>query len=141
MANAQAAFKWNSIVEPGITFTFSDAQTAEPVAYFTTETNSAYLITAKVVAAATDNWDEVNTYIFAGTFENDGGTLTQTSTTTDIHTKEGHAGWACTFAVSSPDVQVVFTTDDTTPVTGRVVLEVIAVRSKSPHFYGTSTNA
>lgn len=141
MANAQDPFPWTSVNNQGVTFTFSDAQPAEPVVKFTTRTDMGYLITAKVVAVATDNYDEVNSYIFAGTFENDGGTLTQTSTTTSIHSKEGHAGWACDFAVSGTDVQVVFTTDDTTPVTGRVVLEVLEVGSKAKHFYGDATNA
>lgn len=141
MANAQIPFPWTSVRSDGVTATFSDAQTAEPIVKFTTRTDMGYLVTAKVVAVATDNYDEVNSYVFAGTFENDGGTLTQTSTTTSIHSKEGHAGWAADFAVSSPDIQVVFTTDDTTPVTVRTVLEVIEVGSKAKHFYGDSTNA
>lgn len=141
MADTKDPIKWSTGESNGVTYTFTTAQTAEPICYFTTRTDMGYLVIAEVVAVATDNYDEVNSYIFAGTFKNDGGTLTQVSTTTDIHGKEGHAGWDADFAVSSPDVRVVFTTDDTTPVTIRTRLSILEVGSKAPHFFGPAANA
>ena len=103
MADNNVTPKWNSTERNGVTYSFVTAETAEPVCALTTETDMFYLVTAEVVAGANDNYDETNSYIFAGSFKNDGGTLTQTGTTTPLHSAEDHAGWAAGGAMELED--------------------------------------
>lgn len=131
---------WNTKLANGTTMRFVDAQTAIPVVNLATKTDNAYLVTAEVIAVADDNYDEVNAYVLFGAFKNDGGTLAQSGSTNIDTSIEGHGGWAATFATSGTNIQVVFTTDDTTPVTVRARLSVLMVGKDAPHAWGNSDN-
>lgn len=62
---------------------------------FETESNTAYTVTATVTAKETVDSDEVAGYKLAGTFRNDGGTLTLVGSDTSYHTAEDTVGWDC----------------------------------------------
>jgi len=89
----------------GVGLNTTDA-TQTVAATIPTFTDRAYLVTAKVLATETVDHDEVGSYVMVGLFKNDGGTLTQVGSTTDLSVIESTAGWAVAFAVSGTDIQI-----------------------------------
>lgn len=87
----------------GIYVNTTDA-TQTTAARFTTKSDRGYLAVVHVVAQETADHDETASYIVAGTFQNDGGTLTLVSTVTTIHEKETTAGWAVTLDAATEDM-------------------------------------
>lgn len=130
----------NFVHQKGVTYKSVTAAT-HVVAQFQTETDMGYHIVFDVVCIANDNYDETNSYRLIGTFQNDGGTLTQVGSTTTDHSAEGHAGITPSLGVSGTVVQVKMATDDTSPIIFRTVAStVVPIGDKAPHQFGDGAN-
>lgn len=114
-------------------------------ARFTTKADRGYLAVAHVIAQETADHDETASYIVAGTFQNDGGTLTLVSTQTDIHVKETTAGWAVTLDAATEDNDGDLTSSDKnirvrvtgaadTLITWLVSLDIYEVNTYLPNY-------
>lgn len=84
----------------------TDDATQTVAATIATATDTAYQVILKVLATETTDHDEIASYVLIGAFKNDGGTLTQVGSTTDVSTIESTGGWGVVFAVSGTDIQV-----------------------------------
>ena len=71
-----------------------------------TANDAVYHAEAIVMATETAAHDEMASYHIAGTFRNDGGTLTQVGATTVIHSAEDTVGWDCDFDVNADDIRL-----------------------------------
>ena len=109
----------------GVVVTTTNATVSNAVT-FTTQNDRGYLVEARIIAQEQADHDETNSYILAGTFQNDGGTLTQISTDTAVHSKEGTSGWDATLEVSSPDLIVRLTGASSTTIKWRVALDILS---------------
>lgn len=89
----------------GVGINTTDA-TETVAATIATKTDRAYHVLAQILATETDDHDEIASYIIAGTFKNDGGTLTQVGSTGEVYTAESTGSWAVAFAVSGTDIQI-----------------------------------
>ena len=110
----------------GVVVNTTNATPVDTGAIFTTQSDRGYLVEARIIAQEQDAHDETNAYIITGTFQNDGGTLTQISTDTVVHSKEGTAGWDATLEVSSPDLFVRLTGASSTNIKWRVALDILS---------------
>lgn len=108
-------------------YTNTTDATQTTAASFTTSTNHAYGVVAKVVATETADFDETAFYIRTALFENDGGTLSLVGSVGTPTTIEQTAGWDVTLDASSPDIRVRVTGAADTAITWLVNLEVIEV--------------
>lgn len=133
MADTPALRAFNHL--KGVTYK-SITAAAHVVADFQTRTDMGYHVIVDMISVAVDNYDEVNSYRLIGTFQNDGGTLTQVGSTTTDHSAEGHAGNTPALAVSGTKIQVKYTTDDTTPTVIRTVAQVVPLGVYDPHIFG-----
>lgn len=96
-------------------------------ATFTTVSDRAYGVVAKVTATETVDYDEQAFYIRAGLFKNDGGTLALVGSVATPVTVESTAGWDCTLDASGSDIRVRVTGASSTAITWLVQLEVTEV--------------
>ena len=115
----------NTYTTVGVVVTTTDA-TVDNSTIFVTQNDRGYLVEARIIAQEQDAHDETNSYILSGTFQNDGGTLTQISTDTVIHSKEGTSGWDATLEVSSPNLIVRLTGASSTTIKWRVALDILS---------------
>ena len=107
----------------GVPVNTTDA-TQTVAAVVETATDRAYLLTAKVVATETTDHDEAASYGRAATFANDGGTVSQVGSTTDLWTHEDTAGWDVDFNISGTDVRLRVTGAAATAVSWLVDIDV-----------------
>lgn len=68
--------------------------------------NRAYLVEAHVLAVNTTDNTQAASYVLVGLFNNNGGTLAQVGSTTNVSTIESNAAWDVAFAVSGTDIQI-----------------------------------
>ena len=116
----------NTTKRTGVSVTTTDA-TVTDATLFTTQSNKAYHVVAKVVATETADHDEVAGYIRAATFKNDGGTLTQVGSTTAVATHEDTAGWDVTLDATGTTIRLRVTGAAATVINWRVDLEILEV--------------
>lgn len=128
----------------GVYVNTTDA-TQTTAARFTTKSDRGYLAVAHVIAQETADHDETASYIVAGTFQNDGGTLTLVSTVTTIHEKETTAGWGVTLDAATEDndgdltsdnknIRVRVTGASSTAVTWLASLDIYEVNTYLPNY-------
>lgn len=86
--------------------------------------NTAYVVTARIVSLATDEFDEADSYGRVGTFLNDGGTVSQVGSTTSLWTHETVAGRDVNFNVNGTNLEVRVSPADTTPLTWLIQVDV-----------------
>lgn len=84
---------------------------------------------ARRTGGASGTAEDGAAYIFAGTFKNAAGTITQIGTTTAIATHESQAGWAADFTISGTDVLIQVTGAAGNNVTWHVEWALRAVAS------------
>jgi hypothetical protein len=89
-----------------------------------TFTDRAYQVIAKVLATETTDHDEIASYLLVAAFKNDGGTLTQVGSTTNLSTLESTGGWAVDFAVSGTTIQILVTGAADTSISWLVDAEI-----------------
>lgn len=111
-------------------YTNTTDATVTTAAVFSTVNNRGYKIVAKVTGIATDDFDEVGSYMLAATFKNDAGTLTQVGSTRSLHTAdESVGGWDATIDASGTDIRVRVTGASATPISWLVEADVTEVGS------------
>jgi hypothetical protein len=109
----------------GVAFNTTASTANQVAATFPCNRNDTlYTLYAIVLAVATDNFDEGQSYGRVGTFLNDGGTVTQVGSTTSLWTHETVGGRDVDFNVDTPTVQLRVSPDDTTPLTWLIQAEV-----------------
>lgn len=88
-----------------------DPDTSAPWIAATIQTfpDRVYQVLAKILAVETEDHDEAASYILVGVFLNDGGTLSQVGSTTDVSTIESTGGWAVAFDVDGDEIQIIVT--------------------------------
>jgi len=91
--------------QQAVSVTTADA-TVTTLRTISTEPDSAFHVTAYVCGHETTDSDETASYVIHGTFQNDGGTLTQIGSTTDAHTAEVTAAWACGFNANNTSDEI-----------------------------------
>lgn len=101
--------------------------TQTTAATFTTRSNHAYGVTAKITATETADFDEQAFYVRYALFKNDGGTLALVGSIATTATIESTAGWDVTLDASGSDIRVRVTGASSTAITWLVNLEVIEV--------------
>lgn len=106
-------------------YTNTTDATQTVAATFTTTSNHAYGVIAKIVATETADFDETAFYVRAALFENDGGTLSLVGSIATTVTIEQTSGWDVTLDASGSDIRVLVTGAAATVVTWLVQLEVI----------------
>lgn len=116
----------NTYETVGVVVTTTNATPVDTGAVFTTQTDRGYLVEARIIAQEQGSHNITNGYILTGTFQNDGGTLTQVSTDTVVHSKEGGSAWDATLEVSSPDLFVRLTGASSTTIKWRVALDILS---------------
>jgi len=72
----------------------------------TTATDTAYHVVAQGIGVNTDDYSEVGSYYRVATFKNDGGTLSQVGSTTEVHAQEDVAGWNVGLSTSGTNIRV-----------------------------------
>jgi hypothetical protein len=115
--------KQNSYSTRGVYVNTTDA-TQTTAATFSTKTNKAYGVVAKITATETADFDEQAFYIRTGLFKNDGGTLALVGSVGTPTTIESTAGWDVTLDASGTDIRVRVTGAASTVATWMVELEV-----------------
>jgi len=108
-------------------YTNTTDATVTTAAVFTTTSNKAYGVTAKIVATETADFDETAFYIRYALFENDGGTLSLVGSIATTATIEQTSGWDVTLDADGSDIRVRVTGASSTVITWCVQLEVIEV--------------
>lgn len=112
--------------------------TQTTIASFTTRSNSAYKVIAKVVGIQTTDYTEVGDYWLEAAFRNTGGTVSAVGSVRSIHTaNETTAAWDVTIDSSGTDIRVRATGAAATAITWLSNVEVIEV-SKWTAAYGPS---
>jgi hypothetical protein len=115
--------KQNSYSTRGVYVNTTDA-TQTTAATFSTKTNKAYGVVAKVTATETVDFDEQAFYIRTALFKNDGGTLALVGSVGTPTTIESTSGWDVTLDASGTDIRVRVTGAAATVMTWKVELEV-----------------
>jgi len=118
--------KHNTSFRTGVSVATTDATVTEATT-FQTESNKAYLVWLRVIATETADHDEVAGYIRAGTFKNDGGTLTQIGSTTSVATHEDTGAWDVTLDATGTKIRVRVTGAAATLINWRVDLDILEV--------------
>lgn len=108
-------------------YTNTTDATQTTAAVFTTTSNHAYAVTAKIVATETTDFDETAFYVRYALFENDGGTLSLVGSIATTATIEQTSGWDVTLDADGSDIRVRVTGASSTNITWLVDLEVIEV--------------
>ena len=98
--------------------------TQTTAATFTTKSNKAYGVVAKITATETTDFDEQAFYIRTGLFKNDGGTLALVGSVGTPTTIEATAGWDVTLDADGDDIRVRVTGAASTNISWKVELEV-----------------
>jgi hypothetical protein len=86
--------------------------------------NATTTVQAVIMAVATDNGDEGQSYGIVGTFLNDGGTVAQVGSTTALWTHETVGGRSVDFNLDGTTLQIRVSPADTTPLTWLVSCDV-----------------
>lgn len=108
-------------------YTNTTDATETTAATFTTRSDHAYGVTAKITATETTDFDEQAFYVRYALFKNDGGTLALVGSIATTVTVESTAGWDVTLDASGSDIRVRVTGAAATNVTWKVELEVSEV--------------
>jgi hypothetical protein len=101
-----SVFSVNGEAARGTASTTTADGTVTTLATLDTDSDTAIHVTATVVGHETTDSDETASYVIHGTFQNDGGTLTQIGPTTSSHAAEVTAAWDAAFDVNSTNIRV-----------------------------------
>ena len=101
-----SVFSVNGEAARGTASTTTADGTVTTLATLDTDSDTAIHVTATVVGHETADSNETASYVIHGTFQNDGGVLTQIGATTSSHAAEVTAAWGAGFDVNSTNIRV-----------------------------------
>lgn len=96
-----------------------------------TNTNEAYLVTARIIAVDTTDYAQAAGYTVSGTFLNDGGSLAIVGAVNDGGTDESDSNWDATLDASGTNIRVRVTGEAAKTITWRIALDVLVVGAYS----------
>lgn len=92
-----------------------------------TRNDHSYLVTCRVAATETGDYDEQAGYVRYAFFKNDGGTLSLVGSVATTFTAEVTAGWDVTLDANSTNIRVRITGAAATDITWLIACDVLEV--------------